>query len=213
MNTKIGGAIGFAVILLLAQVGIAAPQESNTKASVRNEKTERKESHNERWFVRNGLDEGAKAVAKTKPITTTVDLLTKLPSPKAVPKGGRVAPVETTSYSVTAQLVRYNRHRDGDFQFVLRDAKTGATVICEIPDPDEVRQSPFHEKIVAARKTFQKRFVPFDVVQTPAPILVRVTGIGYFGKVGGTNGSDKAGAKNGVQLHPVTGFALMPRSK
>lgn len=200
---------------LLAAVLAAAPLSSRAAPQEPKEgEPHKKETHDARWFIRNGADSGAKQIPKAaKP--TTIDVLGKLSVFFALAKEKRLAPVETTVYTVEGDLVRYDKHDDGDFQFVLRDAKTGKTIVCELPDPYEVPKSPFLREIAAARDTFSDTFSdtfkPEEARTTllPGKVHLRVSGIGYIGRKGGANGKDPMGTPNGVQLHPVTGVTVL----
>jgi hypothetical protein len=82
----------------------------------------------------------------------------------------------------------------------------------ELPDPALVKGSPWYKEIAAARKAGSELVAARQ--KMPAsdrrkPLRVRVTDAGYFGRL--SPGDDEpAGLPNGFQLHPITGFALLP---
>jgi len=57
--------------------------------------------------VKTGTDPDAGSVDTSKVAPTTVGYLDGLAAPASTPQNGRVAPVETTVWSVTATLTRY----------------------------------------------------------------------------------------------------------
>lgn len=181
----------------------AFPQHVEPKLS---EKVEEKAEHSPRWAIRNGLDSGAKKIAHAAKSTTITGLM-KMARPAKPPGNARVPSTETTLWQIEGDLVRYEKHDDGDIQFVLRD-KAGSTLVCELPDLDEVRASPFIQEITMARSTFTKHFQPAMTthVVRPQTVHLRITGLGYFGRV---SNKDKPGLLNGAQLHPVTSVTVL----
>lgn len=190
--------------LVSASLARTAPQETHSSEKDADKKAE----HSPRWAIRNGVDAGASGVSHT-PKPTAISDLTKAARPTKLPPDTRVRSAETTLWQVEGDLVRYEQHDDGDIQFVLRDGKTGATLVCELPDPDEVRASPFLKEIAKARATFEKRFAPTKTTHTVAPkkVHLRVAGLGYFGRI---SQAGKPGLPNGAQLHPVTQVTVTP---
>jgi hypothetical protein len=68
----------------------------------------------ERWSVKTGTDPDAGSVDQTKVSPTSVGYLGSLQAPASPPANGRVRPVETTVYSVTATLTDYVMEDDSD---------------------------------------------------------------------------------------------------
>jgi len=87
---------------------------------------------------------------------------------------------------------------------VVKDL-SGKFLTAELPDPEEIPQSPFRQQIIAVRKTVTSAFHPATKVQEfTVGKKLRLTGLGYFGRV-----DAKHGLKNGLQLHPLTGVQII----
>lgn len=159
----------------------------------------------ERWAVKTGTDQDAAAVDLGRVTATTVLFLRSEPAPGNPPAYSRVAPVETTQWSLDATLIEFKAENDSDYHLVLADA-SGRTLIAEVVDPGCVASaSPFRPAITRARAEFENRYLPsssFAAVNIP----VRIQGIGFFDFHHGQTGV----APNAVELHPVTGIVFYP---
>lgn len=159
----------------------------------------------ERWSVKTGTDADAGRVNLNSASATTIAYLVSQPHPNSIPSDGRVAPVETTRWSVDATLVEYKLENDSDYHLVISDA-SGTTMITEIPDPACVGgSSPFRSAIQHARGQFDTRYTPTDFFQR-ANIAVRISGVGFFDFYHAQTGA----AANQVELHPVLDVAFNP---
>ena len=87
----------------------------------------------ERWSVKTGADMDAGRIDLARVVPTTVEDLTKLQAPASLPADARVAPTETTVYSVTALITVYKREDDGDIHAVISSG--ASTMIVEFADP------------------------------------------------------------------------------
>lgn len=161
----------------------------------------------ERWAVKT-LSDGSRASVDLEPVATTIAELAALPRPARLPNDQRVPPVETTVYRVRGYLVAYRHEDDHDFHVVLADMEhQRVTMITEIPDPacGGACASGFGERFAAARAVLD------SILHTPnpndEPIVVEVTGVGFFDREHGQAGA----APNNLELHPVLSLARVRR--
>lgn len=162
----------------------------------------------ERWAVKSGRDSDAGQVDLSHATPTTIAALRALPAPARLPGDRRIPPTETTLYVVSATLRQYKIASDADYHLVLADAD-GATMIAEIPDPEDVpAQSPLAAGVKNARAEFDHRFAAMPFIFRTAQVPVCVTGIGFFDFHHGQRGI----APNGIELHPVLDIQFNPLS-
>lgn len=180
-----------ALLIVLAGGVVAAPSSAQAQCGI------------ERWPVKTGTDPDASLVSASV-IPTTLAHLRALPVVRPLPQERRLAPVETTTYSVTATLVEYRRTADSDYQLVLADEE-GRTILVELPSPMCSMGSRFAPEISQVRSIFESRFFATELFKT-AMVPVEVRGIGFFDFVAGERGA----APNGIQLHPVTYLTFNP---
>jgi hypothetical protein len=169
----------------------------------------------ERWRVKTGDDPDAALVGLPQNATkTTVEDLAMLARPQDMPatasppqyENKRARPVETTVYSVEADIVALKLEADGDYHMVLQGSG-GATLVAEIPDPDPTFTSPssrWAKEIAAARRKVDEKLLPQAGV-TRLHMRARVVGVGFFDRVRGQLGV----AHNGIELHPVIGIEFL----
>jgi hypothetical protein len=135
---------------------------------------------------------------------TTVAWLISQDPPDDLPENNRVAPIETQTYRVEAQLVGFKGEKDRDFHIVIADTEDAeSTMIVEIPNAEcsGVCSSPALEDIKKARQNF------VDHCGQPTSgfkrlrrrLVVTVVGVGFFDFLHGQTGV----ADNGIELHPV----------
>lgn len=164
-----------------------------------------------RWSIMTGTDRGAKSISH-KPLKTTIDKLSALPRPAALPIKGQPLPIyhtvrvgsaEKTLWSVDATIVESQINPDGDYHFVLKSS-TGQRIICELPDPKLMHSpSPFAAEMKKARANVAAKL---HSTSTPRACNVHahITGLGYYGRVRPGDG----GPENGIQLHPVVSVSF-----
>lgn len=157
----------------------------------------------ERWSVKTGTDADVAKVNLGSTTATTIASLDARAAPNTLPSNNRVAPTETTVFSVSATLTEFKLESDSDYHLVLSDS-AGRTMIAEIPDPACVGSgSPFLPSIRTARSTFDARFAVTTSFQT-ANVPVQVRGVGFFDFLHGQTGV----APNGIELHAVLGISF-----
>jgi hypothetical protein len=196
MSQRLAAASAAILCLVLATVTVGVPKvAASGRCGV------------ERWAVKTGIDQGASNLDLGRRTSTTIEFLRAEPAPPQPPPYSRLAPVETTQWTVDATLVEDKAENDSDYHLVLADA-AGRTMIAELPDPGCVAaSSPLQEAIRRARAQFELRYLPtnsFSALNIP----VRVTGIGFFDFHHGQAGV----APNAVELHPVTEILFYPSS-
>lgn len=151
----------------------------------------------ERWSVKTGTDADAGAIDLGHVVPTTIAALTGLPKPASLPSNNRIAPTETTVYSITATLTLYKHETDADYHVVLSDG--ARTMIVESTDIGCVGPgSPLAAGIQNARSELDAQLTPTSSFKT-ANVSVTVTGVGFFDFLHGQTGV----APNGIELHPL----------
>jgi hypothetical protein len=156
-----------------------------------------------RWSVKTGTDAAAASVSQSSTTPTTIAAQDAIPQPGSLPSASRLAPVETTVYSIDATLTLYKLETDSDYHLVASDG-SGHTMIAEIPDPACVGSgSPFAASVRSARSMFDARFTATSTFQT-AGVPVHIRGAGFWDEIHGQTGV----APNGIELHPILGISL-----
>lgn len=159
----------------------------------------------ERWSVKTGTDSDAGMVNLNSPQPTTISTMRSWTAPSSIPANNRVAPYETTAWTVNATLVEYKLEDDSDYHLVIKDA-AGNTIVTEIPYPGCVAPgSPFAAGVVNARDEFDAVFTPTGSFQF-ANVPVQITGVGMFDFLHGQTGV----APNGIEIHPILDISFQP---
>jgi hypothetical protein len=152
----------------------------------------------ERWSVKTGGDPDATLVDLNNPVTTTIANLRSFTPPVTPPDNARVAPAETTVYTIRATMTSFKLEGDVDYHIVVQD-ENGNTMVTEIPCPCCVAGgSPFTAGIANARQEFDARFTATTFFQN-VTVPVQITGVGFFDFIHGQTGV----APNGIELHPI----------
>jgi hypothetical protein len=143
-----------------------------------------------RWPVKTLVDPDAGSIHWT-PIDTTIAHLMQLPRPEERKRKHRSA-LELYVYRVQAVVAAVHVQVDQDLHILLRDPDDPhLRMIAEVPSPmcaSGVEEASFAE----VRKT------ALAIRKKKKPVLVEVTGIGFFDAL------HKRGAShNGFELHPV----------
>jgi hypothetical protein len=157
----------------------------------------------ERWSVKVGTDSGAPAINLGSYISTTIYNMHSSARPGSIPSTSRVAPRETTQYSLSGTLTKYKRETDSDYHLVIKDS-AGRTMIIELPSLNCVGSgSPFRTGISNARAQFDAKLTATSSFKTvTAPVTVR--GIGFWDFLHGQTGV----APNGIEIHPVLNISF-----
>jgi len=153
----------------------------------------------ERWAVKT-LSDGDRAVVNLRPVDATVEALVLLPRNYAHRGRARLLPVEGTVYRVEGYLSAAYPENDGDWHMVLFGRMNQrVSLIAEIPDPtcSGACRSGLAREFAQARQLLRERLARSN--PKDRPIIVRVTGVGFFDR---SHGQAWA-APNGFELHPV----------
>jgi hypothetical protein len=152
----------------------------------------------ERWTIKTGTDSGASSVSLGSWISTTIYNMQQSAHPASLPATTRIAPRETTQYSISGTLIKYAKESDSDYHLVIKDS-AGRTMIVEIPAPNCVGGgSPFGPGISNARKQFDAKFTATSSFKTTST-AVTLRGVGFWDFLHGQTGV----APNGIEIHPV----------
>lgn len=144
-----------------------------------------------RWPVKTLSDSDAGDIRWT-PIDTTLAHLTKLARPEEQRRSRR-SPYELYVYRVRAVLAAVHLQADQDIHLLLRDPDdSGVRLIAEIPSPLCASGTAPEADYAAARK------VAFSIRKRKKPVLVEVTGVGFFDAL-----RKRGSSRNGFELHPV----------
>ncbi len=153
----------------------------------------------ERWDVKT-LSDPDRARVNLTAVDATIEALAALPRGQAQPGHERIAPVELTTYRVTGHLAAAFTEKDHDWHLVLYGLQNQrVSIIAEIPDPacSGACRSGFSEAFARARAALEEHLKQANL--RDEPILVQVTGVGFFDFPHGQVGV----APNAFELHPV----------
>ncbi len=153
------------------------------------------------WRLKTFSDPSRGSVRLT-PMTTTIAAIAAQPFPRPVPTRRRT-PFQKQTWEVVAQVTQYRLH-DGGVQLVLFDA--GSYLNAVIPLPSCLSSGTRARADIAATwKTFTARCGRATLDWQPLGAIVYARGIGFWSPRGTAQGS----ARNGAELHPVTGFRIV----
>lgn len=154
----------------------------------------------ERWDVKTLADAGSASI-DFNALPSSVDHLLMYPAPKNLRKlTSRVRPTETHVWRINALIIGMKQEADGDYHIVIGSPSFPTrTMIAEVPDPQCVPEA-YRPQIVAVREwIIHILWTPGNYKKLPTPLLVTMTGVGFFDFLHGQTGV----AHNGVELHPV----------
>jgi len=143
-----------------------------------------------RWPVKTLADPDA-GVIRWEPIDTTLVHLTKLPRPDHRKRSHRTT-FELYVYRIRAVVAAVHIQVDQDLHILLRDPDDPhVRMIAEVPSPlcaTHAQEAAFTQ----ARKT------ALSIRKRKKPVLVEVTGVGFFDAL-----RKHGSSSNGFELHPV----------
>jgi hypothetical protein len=158
----------------------------------------------ERWSVKT-LADPAGRVLRLSPRATTIRALRRAQAPGYLGLR-RSRGIERTTFRVRAKLVEMKLEDDSDIHLVIADpSRTGATMIAEFPSKSctagatpraRTRMNRARTALIAACGAPTGSFRKLDGTAT-------ISGVGFFDHIHGQTGV----APNGIELHPVVGFA------
>ena len=152
----------------------------------------------ERWAIKTGTDTAANGISLV-PTSTTIAALSSIAAPGTIPFSTRVAPAETTLWSLKDVKLTFARlEQDSDYHLVLTDG--AATMITEIPYPGTcVNGGPWACLISRARAAVDAKITLLPLQGHNQNLVVSVIGVGFFDPEHGQFGT----APNGIELHAV----------
>jgi hypothetical protein len=158
----------------------------------------------ERWSVKT-LADPAGRVLRLSPKATTIRALRRAQAPGYLGLR-RSRGIERTTFRVRAKLVEMKLEDDSDIHLVIADpSRTGATMIAEFPSKSctagatakaRTKMNRARTALIAACGAPTGSFRKLDGTAT-------ISGVGFFDQIHGQTGV----APNGIELHPVVGFA------
>jgi hypothetical protein len=107
-------------------------------------------------------------------------------------------------YQVVGRITRVRRERDRDVHIVLADlVHARDRLVIELGDPDtkKGRVSPYRDRLLSARRTFDdlQRELAVVSLRELEGRTVRVTGVGFFD----VNHFQRGRSRSCIELHPV----------
>lgn len=154
----------------------------------------------ERWDVKTLADNGSASIDFT-PLASSVERLSMYPAPKNLRTlTHRVRPTETHVWEVMVLILGYKLESDGDYHIVVASpANPKLTMIAEVPDPQCMPEA-YRPRITTARQWVDSTLgKPGGYRILSTPMLVIMTGVGFFDFLHHQTGV----AHNGVELHPI----------
>lgn len=159
----------------------------------------------ERWSVKTGTDADAGQVNLVPETPTSIATMRSWTAPSSLPANNRIAPYETTNWTVWATLVKFKKEDDSDYHVVITD-HDGNTMVTEVAAPLCVGpDSPLFSGITKARSQFDNRLTATSSFQT-VNVPVRITGAGFFDFQHGQTGV----APNAIEIHPILDIVFNP---
>jgi hypothetical protein len=193
---------------VLVGPGPIAPQMIRTTAAVASTGTAAP-CIAERWAVSTLSDDDA-ALVDLAPVRTTVAALLALPSPDALPSLSRAAPVELTTYTLTAELVSARAEENGDLSLTVADPEDPIQQLV-VRFPDTLGCALTADPTLVARMQ-QAREALLDLAGSlstrdlPVAGTAEITGVGMFAAM--PTGSGGSLTVPQISLHPVLDFVL-----
>jgi hypothetical protein len=154
----------------------------------------------ELWRLKTLSDPGRRTV-QLEPTDTTIAAIAKRPFPRPVPRLRRT-PFQRHVWRVVAQITKYRVETDG-IRLELFDDESYLNAV--IPTPDCL------SNLTRARKDIASTFNLFAAECGTARdwqslgAVVSVQGVGFWSQRGSLRGA----ARNGAELHPVTGVRIV----
>lgn len=136
------------------------------------------------------------------PSSTTLGVISRRPYPRPTPRRRRT-PYQHKDWQVVAQVTNY-RMDSGGIRLILFDAGTYVNAVIPAPSCLTAR-SRGRAAIAAAWKNFVLDCGTPRADWQPLGAVMYVSGVGFWSQRKPRRGA----AKNGAELHPVTGFRVV----
>jgi hypothetical protein len=148
------------------------------------------------------LGDPQRSSVQLQPKMTRIAAIGERPFPRPVPTTRRT-PFQRQVWEVVAQITQY-RVETGGIRLILYDNETYLNAV--IPSPDCLsRTTRARQEIASAYKLFAVDCGHTMSSWQSLGAIVHVRGVGFWSQRRGLRGS----ARNGAELHPVTGFRVV----
>jgi hypothetical protein len=137
------------------------------------------------------------------PAGTEIGTISKRPSPRPTPRRRRT-PYQRRTWEVVAQVTNY-RMDSGGIRLILFDAGTYMNAVIPAPSCLSAR-SRGRAQIAAAWRQFVVNCGTPRFDWQPLGAVVYIHGVGFWSQ---RNRQRRGEARNGAELHPVTGFRVV----
>jgi hypothetical protein len=153
------------------------------------------------WRLKTFSDTHRRSVRLT-PETTTIEDIGKRPFPRPIPMRRRT-PFQRQTWEVVGQITEYRLEREG-VRLVLFDAGSYLNAVIPLPGCLSARTRA-RDEISSTWKRFLADCAAPTSEWASLGAIAYVRGIGFWGQQRTTHGS----ARNGAELHPVTGIRVV----
>ena len=137
------------------------------------------------------------------PAGTEIGAISKRPYPRPTPRRRRT-PYQRHAWEVVAQVVNY-RVESGGIRLILFDAGTYMNAVIPAPSCLSARTRG-RAQIAAAWRHFVVDCGTPRLDWQPLGAIVYIHGVGFWSQ---RSRPRRGGARNGAELHPVTGFRVV----
>jgi hypothetical protein len=182
-----------AAVLLAATTATAAGRKSATPNAAR--------CGGALWQLKTFSDQGRKSVRLTS-ATTTIAAIGERAFPRPVPRKRRTA-FQRQTWEVVAQVTGY-RLEAGGVRLILFDASSYMNAVIPIPSCLSTRTRA-RDQIGSAWTRFSVDCARPKTDWQPLGAIMYIRGVGFWSQRRGFRGA----ARNGAELHPVTGFRIV----
>lgn len=160
-----------------------------------------------RWDVKTLSDFDTSLIDFKNVVETTVHQQCSIPKPKH--ECTFRIKLEDTVYALTCNIVAYKKQTDDkDIHIVIEDPKTGELMVAEVISSDcsSVKKTSRYLQIKNLDNWFVENIgkPSKEFTYLHKPILVHITGVGFFDTVHGQKGM----ASNGREIHPLLSMKL-----
>ena len=161
----------------------------------------------ERWNIKTLSDIDTSRINFKQIIPSTIHEQILFPKPSRLPNF-RLPLLETLIYTIDCYIIGYKLEADKDIHFIIEDPITKERMVAELPSPlcSNIQKTSRYNLFVSlqnyVKNNIGKATTKFNYLKTP--ILVTMTGVGYFDFIHGQNGMPK----NGREIHPILNIEI-----
>ncbi len=163
-----------------------------------------------RWAVKTLSDFDTSLVDFSHVVETTVHQQTKIPKPAHEYTFRNKS--EDTVYTLTCYIIAFKKQEDDkDIHIIIQDTKTDDMMVAEVVSSDclNVKKTSRYLQMKKLDEWFVANIGRPETKFTylHKPILVRITGVGFFD----TEHGQKGMSMNGREIHPVLSIKLLKK--